>query len=61
MGLQPMYLDHYAGQQDWEELRRLHLEDCIECGCCAYVCPAKQSLVERFRNAKHAMKEVSAK
>ena len=26
--------------------------DCVECGCCAYTCPAKRRLVHRFRLAK---------
>ena len=26
--------------------------DCVECGTCAYVCPAKVRLVQRFRVGK---------
>ncbi len=26
--------------------------DCIECGCCAYVCPARRPLVQHLRRAK---------
>jgi electron transport complex protein RnfC len=29
--------------------------DCIECGCCDYVCPSKIPLAERFRDAKPAL------
>jgi electron transport complex protein RnfC len=29
-----------------------HVLDCIECGCCAYVCPANRPLVQHFRRAK---------
>ncbi len=29
-----------------------HLFDCIECGCCSYVCPAHIPLVQYFRYAK---------
>jgi electron transport complex protein RnfC len=29
--------------------------DCIECGCCDYVCPSQIPLVERFRAAKPAL------
>ena len=26
--------------------------DCIECGCCAFICPAHINLVQRFRLGK---------
>lgn len=29
------------------------LMDCIECGCCAYVCPAHIKIVEKIRNGKN--------
>ena len=42
--------------------------DCIECGCCAYVCPAGRPLVQHMRRAKsevgaklRAMKAAAAK
>ncbi|MGQ9464911.1 MAG: hypothetical protein ACUVQ4_04300 [bacterium] len=28
------------------------LNDCIQCGCCAYVCPANIPLVHYFKFAK---------
>ena len=36
---------------------RFGLADCIECGCCDYVCPSAIPLVERFRQARIAMRE----
>jgi electron transport complex protein RnfC len=29
-----------------------HVMDCIECGSCTYVCPAKRYLVQSIRNGK---------
>lgn len=29
-----------------------HLNDCIECGCCSYICPAARNLVQSFRYGK---------
>jgi len=26
--------------------------NCMECGACAYICPAKRPLVQHFRRAK---------
>jgi len=37
---------------DLDGLERYGLMDCIECGCCDYVCPSQIPLVERFREAK---------
>lgn len=39
-----------VGQMD--AMPELHLMDCIECGSCAYVCPANVPLVHYFRYAK---------
>ena len=33
---------------------------CVECGCCAYVCPAKRPLIEKIRMAKSSLKEYKA-
>ena len=35
-----------------EELRKLHAGDCIECGCCAYTCPANIPLLDYCKIAK---------
>jgi electron transport complex protein RnfC len=29
-----------------------NVADCIECGCCAYVCPSRIYLVQYFKVAK---------
>jgi len=29
---------------------------CLECGCCAYVCPAHRQLVQSIRRAKTELK-----
>ena len=34
-----------AALKDVEALKALHVNLCMECGCCAYVCPAKRHLV----------------
>ena len=57
MGLEPLYLYRYSNAGDLDALKRLHLTDCIECGCCAYACPGKVPLVQGFRAGKQALKE----
>ena len=58
--LQPLYLYRYQAKGDLQELERLHIFDCIECGSCSYICPGKLPLVERFRLGKQTLKEAKA-
>ena len=57
MNLQPLYLYAYGQKGKAEDLRRLNVMDCIECGCCSYTCPAKLHLVETIRKGKVRVKE----
>lgn len=57
MGLQPLYLHRFAAAGDVEELRRLHILDCMECGSCAYTCPGKLDVVELLRRGKQLVRE----
>lgn len=41
---------------DIEELKKRHLMSCMECGCCAFSCPAYRPLVQTFRLAKAAVR-----
>jgi len=34
----------------------MHLNDCIECGTCSYVCPSNRPLVEAIVHAKTQLK-----
>ena len=60
MGLQPLYMYRYSMCGDIKELQRLHLLDCMECGCCAYKCPGKLPLVEQFRKGKAMLRAFQA-
>jgi H+/Na+-translocating ferredoxin:NAD+ oxidoreductase subunit C len=50
--LQPQQLHWHAKEFNEERLDDYSLFDCIECGCCSYVCPSHIPLVEEFRRAK---------
>lgn len=52
MGLIPTYLASYAYNEKWDELRRLDIADCIECGCCNYTCPTKNPMVQLIKMGK---------
>jgi electron transport complex protein RnfC len=50
--LLPQQLYWYSRAKDFDKTRDYNLFDCIECGCCDYVCPSKIPLVSYFRFAK---------
>ena len=60
MGLQPLYMYRYSVCGNTDELQRLHLLDCMECGCCALTCPGKLPLVEQFRKGKGMLRTAMA-
>ena len=43
-------------KEDTEMLTDYYLNDCMECGCCSFVCPGKLPLTETFVQAKHMLK-----
>ena len=51
-GLAPHMLSITAEQVNFEEAKRYHPFDCIECGCCDYVCPSKRPIVHLIRYTK---------
>ena len=61
MRLQPLYMYRFANAGKLEELERLHIMDCMECGSCAFTCPGKLPLVETFRKGKAMVREADAK
>ena len=52
MHLMPLYLYQAERRDNVDELNRRNITDCIECGSCAYVCPARIPLVAQFRLTK---------
>lgn len=61
MQLNPAQLGLLALNGRFQEMAEsLHLQDCFECGCCSYVCPAHIPLVQRFRAAKGVLRKAPA-
>lgn len=52
MGLAPNEIGLYVEAGRAAETAPLGVFECVECGCCAYVCPAKRPLVQFCRLAK---------
>ncbi|MCQ2396818.1 MAG: electron transport complex subunit RsxC [Lentisphaeria bacterium] len=58
MQLMPGILSVQIENERFDDAQNWHVMDCIECGCCAYTCPAGRPLVQHMRRAKA---EVGAK
>ena len=52
MNLMPGRLEQAYRAEDTAELERLCALNCMECGCCSYVCPASRQVVQRIRLGK---------
>lgn len=52
MGLVPTILARLVEAERWDSLKDYGVMDCIECGCCAYVCPSKIPLVHLMKLGK---------
>jgi electron transport complex protein RnfC len=50
--LAPADLGRLARAGRWEEMAELHLDDCMLCGSCSYVCPSNIPLSQMFATAK---------
>jgi len=56
MGLQPKEVGVYVEAGKGHLTEKFGVFDCFECGCCAFVCPARRPLVQFARLAKMAIK-----
>jgi len=57
MGLLPKETGIYVEAGKGHLTEKFGIFDCFECGCCAYVCPAKRPLVQFIRLAKIEVKK----
>ncbi len=58
MHLNPSLLAQLAHKREYERMASDHaLDQCFECGCCAYVCPSNIPLTQYFRIAKAINRE----
>jgi electron transport complex protein RnfC len=54
--LSPVIMNISLEAGDLDEAVRAGLLDCIECGSCSYMCPARIKLVQRFRVGKQRLR-----
>ncbi len=57
MGLSPKEMGIYVEAGKGHLTEKFGVFDCFECGCCAYVCPARRPMVQFARLAKIAIKK----
>lgn len=55
MVLHPYAIANYAERRSWDGCERFYALDCIECGCCSYVCPTNRPLLQLIRQGKGAL------
>lgn len=58
--LNPSALAELAGAQRYEQMEALHLQDCMLCGSCSYVCPSNIPLSQLFQASKTALRNRKA-
>lgn len=53
LGLVPQMMAAAAERRDYEKYeKKLYGLECVACGCCTYVCPAKRPLMQLFKQTK---------
>lgn len=56
-GLVPYQIDFACLEKDFDLCERLYASECIACGCCSYICPARRELTLRTRLARDTVKQ----
>jgi electron transport complex protein RnfC len=55
LGLVPTKIAVASRHREWDLAARYYIKDCMECGCCAFACPAQIPLVQLIRMGKAEM------
>ena len=55
VGIDPVLIMKAQRARDKDELLKLDVNKCIECGLCSYICPSKIPLTEEIRKAKRTV------
>ena len=52
MELLPLYYPQYAGKSNWGGMKEKSVKDCIECGCCDFICSSKIPIRDAIKLGK---------
>ena len=58
MGLEPYLLAAQGEMGLWEATLNAGVGDCVECGSCAYTCPAARPLLDYIRLSKRESRKL---
>lgn len=58
MSLSPSKLSIFSEHENWEAMKEIYVLDCIECGCCSYVCPTDRPIVHMIKWAKNMLRKM---
>ena len=58
MELKPLYFAKYSDAGNGQALLDEHIKDCMECGCCQYICSSKIPLVSKIKAGKKIVMEM---
>ena len=61
MNLIPTTIAQSVEFEHWDKAKAYGISDCIECGCCTYICPAKRKLLEYIKFGKAKLAKLQAK
>lgn len=61
MNLLPTAIATNVELERWDTAREYGAPDCIECGSCSFICPAKRRIVERIKFGKARIAEIRAR
>lgn len=53
VSLLPYELNNFIKKRNFAKAKEYNIMECIECGCCSYICPSKIKLVHAFKFAKN--------
>ena len=56
-GLVPYKIEFALLDEDYDLCEKLYASECIACGCCSYICPARRELSVRTRTARDIVKQ----
>ncbi len=61
MGLLPTWIAKLVQHEKWADAEKWGVLDCVECGCCQYICPSKIRLVHWMRVGKNKIARAKRK
>lgn len=57
MGLEPYLLMLQAENRVWDDMSAHGVMNCLECGCCSYICPASRPLLDYIKLGKQELRK----